>query len=149
MLDTVIAWILIATGGGILTWSLVNFVYSLLSRRWPQATGKVIVSDLQRSRDSEGGYSYRPEVSYQYSVEGQEFIASRTRYGDRLALSWSAPAARMVRRYPVGAVVSVHYDPDEPAEAVLEPGVNGLILMGVALGVLFTSIGIVMLRSSS
>jgi hypothetical protein len=148
MLDTVIAWIFTATGSGVLTWSLVNFVYAVLSRRWPHATGTVIVSDLQRSRDSEGEYSYRPEVSYQYSVKGEEFIATRTRYGDRLALSWPAPAAKMVRRYPVGAVVSVHYDPDEPAEAVLEPGVNGLILTGAALGGLFTFLGIVALRSS-
>ena len=145
--EAVLAWLFVAIGGGILAWTCVNFVYALLSRRWPAAAGTIIVSNLQRSRDSDGESLYRPEVSYRYSANGEEFIASRTRYGDSLALSWSAPAARIARRYPVGAVVPVRYDPGDPAESVLEPGLNGLIVAGAAFGALFTSLGILALQS--
>ena len=145
---TIIALIFVAVGSGILSWTAVNFVYAFLSRRWPQVVGTVVVSDLQRSRDSEGGYSYRPEVSYRYSVDGQELVANRTCFGDRLELSWSAPAVRAVRRYPAGASVAVHYDPDDPGDAVLEPGINGLLFAGAAFGGVFTVLGVLALRSS-
>jgi hypothetical protein len=126
-----------AIGTGILTWTAINFVYALLSRSWPKAIGAVIASDLRRSRDSEGGYLYRAEVSYRYSVDGQEFVATRSRFGDRLEVSWSAAAANLVRRYPVGTAVHVHYDPTDPSEAVLEPGINGLLFAGAGTGALF------------
>jgi len=146
--ETGIALIFTAVGGGFLAWIGLNFVYAVLSRGWPRTVGTIVVSDLQRSTDSEGGYSYRPEVTYRYSVNGQEFVASRTRFGDRLELSWSAPAVRVVRRYPVGAVIPVHYDPDDPADAVLEPGVNGLLFVGAAFGGVFTLLGVLALRSA-
>lgn len=147
-LEGVIAVIFVALGSGILSWTAVNFVYALRSRRWRQAVGTVVASDLQRSREIECGSSYRPVVSYRYSVEGQDFVASRTRFGDRLELGWAAPAVRIVRRYPVGAVIPVHYDGDDPADAVLEPGVNGLLYTGAALGGIFVLLGILLLRSS-
>jgi hypothetical protein len=30
----------------------------------------------------------------------------------------------VVAQHPVGAMVSVHYDPDKPADAVIEPGLQ-------------------------
>jgi hypothetical protein len=132
--DVIVAFVFGAIGTGILTWTAVNFVYALLSRSWPKAIGAVIASDLRRSRDSEGGYLYRNEVSNRYSVDGQEFVATRSRFGDRLVVSWSAAAAKLVRRYPVGSVVHVHDDPTDPSEAVLEAGINGLLFAAAGMG---------------
>lgn len=146
--DLIVGLVFAVIGSVILAWTAVNVAYAHLSRRWPRVTGTVIVSDLQRSKDSDGGYSYRPEVSYRYSVHGEEFIASRTRFGDRLELNFSAPAARIVRRYPVGAVVLVCYNPDDPADAVLEPGINALLFAWTAFGGVFTIMGVLALRSS-
>ena len=101
----------------------------------------ILVSDLQRSRDTEGGSTYRSDVSYSYEVSGREFVAARTRFGDRLELSWSAPALRIVRRYPKSSRVLVHYDPDEPSEAVLEPGVTLYVFGGLMFGAIFALLG--------
>lgn len=141
-LETVIGLIFTAIGGGILCWTAANVVDALASRRWPQVRGTIIASKLQRSRDSEGGYSYRPDVSYRYAVKGKEFVARRTRFGDWLKLGWPGVADRVVRRYPVGAAILVHYNPQDPAEAVLEPGLNGLLFGGAAFGATFTLFGI-------
>jgi len=143
--ETVVGVVFAAIGGGILAWSIVNCIYAVLSRRWPQVTGVIVVSDLQRSSDADGGYSYRPEVSYRYFVNREEFVARRTRFGDRLQLSWSAPAVRIISRYRVGAVVSVHYNPDDPADAVLEPGLNDLLFAAATFGGIFATLGVLSL----
>ena len=101
---------------------------------------------MQRSSDSDGGITYRPEVTYHYTVDGREHLASRTRFGDRFGISFSAPAVRTVRRYPVGSSVTVRYNPEDPAEAVLEPGLNGFVLGSAALAFLFVAIAIWMLK---
>lgn len=132
----------VAVGAGLTVRSVLDIISAVVSKRWPRTSGTVIVSDLQRSRDSDRGVSYRPEVTYRYSVDGRELVASRTRFGDGLELSWSAPAVRTVCRYPVGASVTVRYNPHEPEEAVLEPGLNGLLLGGTALAAIFTAIAV-------
>jgi hypothetical protein len=104
--------------------------------------GIVVVSDLQRSHGDEGGYMYRAEISYRYTVNGTEFVASRPRFGSRISLSWSAPAVRMTRKYPVGSHVTVFYDSEDPGEAVLEPGVTTFVWMSLAGGVMFLVLGV-------
>jgi hypothetical protein len=64
-------------------------------------------------------------------------VASRTRFGDRLETRFSAPAVRMARRYPAGKTVTVRYNPHDAQEAVLEPGLNGLLLTAAAVSLLF------------
>jgi len=132
-------------GSGFSIWSIVNLISALSSRRWPSTSGVVVVSDLQRSWDSDGTIEYRPELSYRYTVQGSEFVASRARFGDRLSINWSGPAVRIVTKYPVGKVVSVRYNPDDPGEAVLEPGLNALIFVGIAFGLVFLLFGLLIL----
>ena len=132
----------VAIGAGIVLWALWNLVQAIGSRNWKTTEGIVLVSELQRSRDPDGGLMYRPEISYQYTADGHEFVASRTRFGQRLALSWSGPAIRAVRRYPAGKTVLVYFDPQDPAEAVLEPGISAYVFAGLLLGALFLFFGI-------
>ncbi|HJW93082.1 MAG TPA: DUF3592 domain-containing protein [Thermoanaerobaculia bacterium] len=134
--------VFLATGIGILVWTAWNYIFAVLSRRWPEVAGTVIVSHLQSSRDEDGGYLYRPEVSYRYTVDGETYISGRVRFGDRISLGWSGPAARIVERYRSGAAVSIRYDAGDPAQAVIEPGMNGYILAGASMGGIFTYLGI-------
>jgi hypothetical protein len=138
----------VAAGIASILWSAWIAYLAVMSRRWPQVEGTIVVSDLQRSKDSEGGYSYRPEVSYRYTVGGKELVGSRTRFGLLLETSWSAPAVRVVQRYKVGARVAVCYDPIAPEESVLESGINGTVFAGVALSAAFLLFGVFWLRSN-
>ncbi len=141
--QAIVSLVFAATGLASLTWSSWNVVQALASRQWPAVDGVIVVSDLQRSKGSDGGFMYRPEISYRYEVQGRQFISSRTQFGDRLALSWSRPAMRILQKYPVGTRVSVRYAPDDPEEAVLETGIRGILLAGIACGALFLASGIV------
>jgi hypothetical protein len=144
--DVFVAVMGTALGGGTFLWSAWNAFLALKSRRWPQVEGTILVSDLERSRDSDG-YMYRPEISYRYTVADEDFIGSRARFGDALSLSWSGPAVRIVQRYKVNSRVRVRYDPDNPQESVLEPGMNGMVIFGGVVGALCLAIGILSLRS--
>lgn len=128
----------------ILTSTAVNFVYALLSRRWPHTPGTVLASRLESGKGVDGEV-FRADVSYRYTVNGEEFVGSRTRFGDRIQLSWRGAAMRVVRRYRVGTAVDVRYDPDDPADAVLEAGVNWYILASWIFGGFFTLIGVFVL----
>jgi len=131
-----------ALGAGIVVWSLGSLVQVFGSRKWETTEGVVSVSDLQRSRDSDGGLMYRPEISYQYTVRGRDFVASRWCFGHGLSLSWSGPAVRAVRQYPAGKPVLVYFDPHDPGEAVLERGLNPYLFGSTLFGMLFLLFGI-------
>lgn len=131
-----------ALGVATFAWSLWNILRALESRRWPTVEGVVLVSDLQRTRDSDGAQMYRAEVSYKYTVGDRAFVSSRTRFGDRVSLSWSKPALDIVQRYPVGASVKVRYAPDDPSDSVLESRISGGLLFTLAIDVVVLTAGI-------
>jgi hypothetical protein len=148
ILDAIPGLVSLLVGTTIVIWTAWNVVSALLSRGWPHVTGTIVVSDLQRVKDTDGGYTYRPEVTYHYTVAGKEFVASRVAFGDRISLGWSAPAVKTVRRYRAGTSVVVRYNPNEPGEAVLQPGVHWLLPVAVLFGATFIAFGIFALRAA-
>jgi hypothetical protein len=137
-----------AVGAGVLTSAAVNLFYAVVSRTWRRTAGVIIGSRVHRAGEMEGGDLYRAEVSYFYSVGGEEFVGRRTRFGEPIDRGWSGPAVRIVRQYAVGGVVSVHYNPDDPADAVLQPGLNYSLLARALLGAVFTASGVLLARWS-
>ncbi len=97
------------------------------SRNWPTVDGKVIDSSVESSVEfgSHGTIhtSYRPLIKYEYAVSGVPCS------GDNWAFYtlWSTDkewAASIVQKYPAGSRVTVYYDPANPGESVLEPGIR-------------------------
>ena len=110
---------------------------------WLPASGVILSSRVEthRSRDSKGRtrVSYRPVVNYQYQVMGQSFNGDQIGFGN--GSYGSAKADKLIAPYPQGAQVNVHYDPADPAKAVLETRnlssgsmfVFGAILLGLGV----------------
>jgi Protein of unknown function (DUF3592) len=136
----------LGVGAGSIVYSVLALVSALESRRWPEAAGVMTESRLEKSRGYEGGYTYRPVVSYRFTVEGKELVGGRACFGDRIGTNWSSPAKRILRKYPHGAQVKVRYNPRRPEDAVLEPGLNGFIVSFFLLGVAFFVFGLLGLR---
>ena len=60
---------------------------------------------------------FRPDIAYRYEVGGRSYANSQTNIED---LSRERDSVeRVLARYPVGAVVAVHHNPADPAEAML------------------------------
>lgn len=91
------------------------------AQNWASTTGTVLMSSVQSSRSSSGGYSTYPVVVYQYEVNGKTHQSQSIRVGDKyLKVNVSWQAQETVNKYPIGAKVTVYYDPNNPAECALE-----------------------------
>jgi hypothetical protein len=107
----------------------------LVARQWPRAVGEIISAEVC-TLDPDGAPSYAPIVRYTYSVGGHSYTQSQS----DLALTASSPeqAQAVVARYPVGAVVTVYYDPRAPQHALIDLTIRP----HHALSALFVSLGI-------
>ena len=87
---------------------------------WQTTTGRVLVAQVEHHGRT-GHRSIRPVIVYAYDVNGQRYQSHQIRAGDKFLRVNSGPDAHAkVARYPVGAIVTVHYNPANPNEAALE-----------------------------
>jgi hypothetical protein len=113
-----------------------------MSRRsngWQTAEG--VVTDSYRS----GHKLSTPRVEYQYCVRGDLYTSKRISFGGLVApyLPFAYDSARKVTaRYPRGAKVTVHYDPADPAAAVLQPRYQTIGFVTLALGFILSATAI-------
>jgi hypothetical protein len=122
------------------------------AREWPQAAGKVVVSEAEvretRVIDSDREDGFRNEqrnyanIIYEYSVAGAKLRNNRVSIGEDRG---NFQVAETIAKYPVGAIVTVYYNPLHPKEAVLErdlpKGLWGCLGIGtvIVLGIIFGS----------
>jgi hypothetical protein len=87
---------------------------------WPGAPGVVLASEV-RINSGQATTLY-PFIRYRYEVGGQVFEGTRIRAGDeRLRIQMGDAAAyETVERHPIGASLTVFYNPVNPAESALE-----------------------------
>jgi hypothetical protein len=114
------------------------------AREWPSAAGKVVVSGAEVRKvkviDSDRAEGHRFEernfanIVYEYSVAGRKLRNNRVSIGEDLG---NFQVAETVAKYPVGAAVTVYYNPRHPNEAVLErdlpKGLWGCLGIGTAI----------------
>lgn len=106
---------------------------------WPTTEGIVMDSYIATHPGSEGQTSYSPELVYQYQVDGVSYN------GDRLFVTSHSSdygwAQSYLDRYPVGSTITVHYNPANPLEAVIETQANQVDYILLIVGVVFAAIG--------
>jgi hypothetical protein len=103
------------------------------SRQWPTSSGTITASTLEKSLDSKR--RYRAAVRYRYRVGGKDYESNRVFWGGNEGREKSM--ASVVGFYPAGRKVKVFYDPQNPAEAVIDPiqnaGSRPLVLYAMGL----------------
>jgi hypothetical protein len=111
---------------------------------WPTVTGTIIAS-VTFVEEGEYGKTTYPSVSYSYEVAGRIYEGDRIEWSGPL---WTDNLQRLQRfgsAHPVGSRVTVYYDPDNPANALLEPKALGAAEMFLYLAVLFGIVGLLLL----
>jgi hypothetical protein len=94
------------------------------SPAWPTTSGTITTSRVDEHHRYEEATRYRLDVTYEYSVDGQQYVSDNFDF-------WASQFTRrsqaqdMVEKYLSGTSVIVHYDPDNPENAVLIPGCSG------------------------
>jgi hypothetical protein len=113
---------------------------------WPTAFATVESCDVveEESTDRQGHTTtwYRAEVAYSYSVGGAQHRSRRLRFGNYRSAS-RRKAEAMLDRYRGMTTVPVRYNPDKPAESVIETVKPGPIYLVMAVfGLLFVGFGL-------
>lgn len=122
-------------------WTLIK---SIRTESWPVTDGVIESAKIQSHTSNKGGTSYAPEVTYTYRVAGVNYGGDKIAIGQ---MSSSSDYARSVlKRYPVGGKVTVHYSSTNPVEAVLETGVHGGTWICFGVGTVFVLVGAMFLR---
>jgi len=135
---------LLAPLGLILAAAVYKSLQVRAAREWPSTAGKVVVSGTEvrevRVIDSEREDGFRTEqrnfanIVYEYSAAGKKLRNNRVSIGEDRG---DFQVAETIAKYPVGALVTVYYNPRLPKEAVLErdlpKGMWGCLGIGTAI----------------
>lgn len=90
------------------------------AQSWLTTTGTVLMSSVQ-SRRSGNSTSTFPVVVYQYEVNGKTHQGQTIKAGEQfMNVRILGQANATAARYPIGANVTVYYNPANPAESALE-----------------------------
>jgi hypothetical protein len=74
-------------------------------------------------------------------VLGHPYTGTKISFGFAKAFNSQQQAEAELARYPLGAVVTIYYNPSNLAEAVLERKA-GSAMLGTALGIIFAILGL-------
>lgn len=87
---------------------------------WPHTSGMVLQSAVH-SRRTGNSTSIYPVVVYRYEVNDRTYQSQTIKAGDQvMSVRIMGDAQKTVDRYPVGAQVTVYYNPRNPKESALE-----------------------------
>jgi hypothetical protein len=90
--------------------------------RFAAVEGKVLKCEEKMEEDHDGNPHSNVGIEYGYRVDNQDYKGTRIRYPDY----WNnLGVAEFVAAHPAGEPVTVYYDPDDPADAVLQSGFDG------------------------
>lgn len=111
----------------------INLLQAQASMSWPIAQGTIEQSIVKASSGSSGSSgsfrsggsrtTYWAEVDYRFTVDSRSFLGHRWTFGDYGSSNWSH-AGDIATKYPPGSSVVVRYDPDDPEESVIDPGIK-------------------------
>jgi hypothetical protein len=139
-----VAIFVLAISAAALVTGVAMMAASRKARSWPVVAGQVVergVGPATTTGASRAGRYFEPRVTYTYEVAGKAFR------GHRIGLAPDAfdedKAKRVADALP--AQVEVHYNPDDPSDAVLEPSSIAMSILILLVGVIGGLAGAAML----
>lgn len=102
---------------------------ALRARSWA-ATDCEVVSSGVETHSGDDSDTYSVEILYRYRHRGREYHSNRYHFFTGSTSGYESKA-RVVESYPEGRRFTCWVDPDDPAEAVIEPGLVGEIWIGL------------------
>lgn len=128
--------VLTIVGGTFFFLGWTGYSQAKQSQKWPTVSGEVVSSkivEVSRKKSGKVKISYKPEVVYEYEVEGKAFR------NDQISLSDGSSSIRsfaegVVEEYPPGKKVSVHFNPNDMEDSCLSTDVGWVNWLMMAVG---------------
>ncbi len=107
------------------------------TRHWPCVEGII-----EESRLSSDNHDLLPHILFRYTIRQSDY--KRTMEFPVDITPSQEFSTSYVQKYPVGARVQVYYNPNNPQNATLEPGLGkgDWLIFVIGLGMLFFGIGL-------
>lgn len=96
-------------------WAVYQVRRARLQFAWNRQTATV------RSATLELGKGFYANIEYEYLCEGRRIRGLQLQTLE-VSLPWPTSAQRMIEKYPVGSTITIYVDPNDPGNAVIEPG---------------------------
>ena len=109
------------------------------SPHWPTATALIEGAQVKRQHGRMEFFS--PLIDYAFLVNGRKFLSSEVAPGIDSYFSRDSALA-VVRKYPVDSNATVYYNPNDPSESLLEPGMTLRSWQRLVYGTLFLNFSI-------
>ena len=135
-----LCWIIVLVGAALMWKGARIQLKAQRAKSWPSVLGKVLESSMRAVLDNRGR-TYQAYILYEYAVGGVTHRSDVWRLGVGSS-SFTKASTRAVERYPAGTAVTVFFDPDNPADAILEPGKASWFLF--VAGMLFAAAGVLL-----
>jgi uncharacterized membrane protein YuzA (DUF378 family) len=105
-------------------------------RTWPKAPAVIEHSDVRAFEELEGNSGsgrwrtvYRADIIYRYDVGGVRYTGDMVSGGMRVSSNIESVARKAAAKYPAGMRLDIRYNPDNPAESVLKPMGQWVLLL--------------------
>lgn len=131
-------------GLGLLVFGSKQLRDGFASKRWPTTEGIVTESKLEQQNTRRK--TFRPHVSYSFTVGNEHFISDRILFGmssySSILKSDRQRSEDWLEMYPIGKTVKVAYNPSEPGESTLNAGAHYTAWILPMLGAVFFLVGV-------
>ena len=119
--------VIVAIAGTFFAIYYINKKKNAAAMTWPETAGRVTVSmldhDISKDKDWDGDSvktkTYTPRIHFEYTVGDTIYTGKRVAYRNLHSVI-KGVVQKTLDRYPVGAAVTVYYDPQNPSDSVLE-----------------------------
>lgn len=151
-MEAYIPYILIVVGAAILGYLVYIAFRASSSTSWPKTSGVLLSKgkQLHVSRDLTSHEkhvtwkSLHIDVEYEYEVDGVRYVSSRVTFSDMVNKPVSA-LDRVLDEYLSSDQVTVHYNPKDPSDSALHPGLRVWNFTPMITGILFIGAGVFLL----
>ncbi len=126
--------VFVLVGLGCFAWTSVQALRSIRARRWATATATIRAHEIEEFKEKRDQL-YEPDalkVRYLYEVDGRLYTSERLFFGDHRV---KANAAYYAGYLAAGDHVTIHYDPKDPAESVIETRVHPALKRVIGVGI--------------
>jgi hypothetical protein len=119
-------------------WSTYSWYEALQTTRWPTTTGTISFAKVVEVSGG-GGTGYVPTVTYTYEVRGVSYLGKKIHVLD--GSDMPSRAQQTIREFGTNSTVQVFFDPDDPSNALLKPGLYLDLFLWLALSLFAIGIG--------
>ena len=134
----ILSFFVLSVGISFIYWQNSEINYAWEMHDWPTVHGSIIHSEIVGKR------AFRPEISYQYQIDGIDYVAKTdlhiSGFGNKR--SRRDTAERIIREYQKGTQILIHYDPMYPKNSYLRIGPYWSNYMILGVGMLLFGFGL-------